>query len=507
MKLIAIRKSLSQFRQLQWKLTLLYAFSCIITIELIGFGLYLLLIGIATQETLKLDLQILAQQATPFFYRSEPDPESLQAWLGIQLRITPYQLQELADLEHGFFGVVDQQGRTIAATGGSITAPTGARASQLSPQASKLLNSILQGKSSAEVEILQETGRSTLLIAPIRMPDKTIRGALLLKADPPTWQEILAGLRTRVLPNLLLAGILACLGGPLAGWLTARYFVGRFKRLQEAVDGWSQGDFSLQINDRSADEMGHFANRLNAMALQLQQLLQTQQKLAIIEERNRLARDLHDSVKQQVFAISMQAGAALLYLEKDKPRTHKHLQAIDQLAYQAQQELVSILQELRPSALEELGLTAALREYVLNWSRQNEIMLKLALQEITDLPWKAGEALLRVVQEALSNVSRHSKARQIYVRLEREQDEVFLEISDDGIGFEPEQVATGLGLADMQTRLQRLEGRLSIESSPGQGTRIVATYQLSVNRSSKDLRPCQRQPERPDHSAKTSNRE
>lgn len=105
--------------------------------------------------------------------------------------------------------------------------------------------------------------------------------------------------------------------GTIFGYFTARALTRRLHNITQAADAWSQGDFSAFIRDRSNDELGKLANRLNRMAEQLQNLLYTRHELATLEERNRLARDLHDSVKQQIFATGMQVGAARALLDSD----------------------------------------------------------------------------------------------------------------------------------------------------------------------------------------------
>ena len=138
----------------------------------------------------------------------------------------------------------------------------------------------------------------------------------------------------------------------------------RLRALDEVTDEWSRGNFEVLTRDASGDELGQLARQLNHMALQLQNLLQTRQELATLEERNRLARDLHDSVKQQFFATAMQIGAAQALLPQQPATAQTHLMEAERLAHQAQQELTTLIRELRPAALEGKGLAAALRDYL-----------------------------------------------------------------------------------------------------------------------------------------------
>src|SRR5207245_9302396 len=122
------------------------------------------------------------------------------------------------------------------------------------------------------------------------------------------------------------------------------------------------------------------------MAEHLQNLLQARQKLATLEERNRLARDLHDSVKQQVFAVAMQIGATRLLIQRDTAAAEVRLNEAQKLVRQAQQELTSLIRELRPVALEEKGLVIALRELVAQWALQADIAAHVHVEEIQALP-------------------------------------------------------------------------------------------------------------------------
>jgi len=211
------------------------------------------------------------------------------------------------------------------------------------------------------------------------------------------------------------------------------------------------------------------------MAEQLQNLRQARQELATLEERNRLARDLHDSVKQQIFAVSMQIGATKVLLKRDVDAAEVRLNEADKLVRQAQQELTSLIRELRPIALEGKGLVAALRELATEWTQQTDIVANLRVEGTQTLPLTIEEALFRVAQEALANVARHSKATLVQMVLTTTDDTVTLSVSDNGQGFDmSRQGHLGVGLLSMQERMEALGGEVQVESAPGKGTRIVA---------------------------------
>lgn len=197
-------------------------------------------------------------------------------------------------------------------------------------------------------------------------------------------------------------------------------------------------------------------------------------RLAVQAERLRLSRDLHDSVKQQLFALSMQLGVALAQLEHDREAARKPLLEAEALVHQAQQDLTTLIQDLRPSVLQEKGLVAALRDLVTTWSRQNSIPVDLHLPERCHLLPAVEEALWRVGQEALSNIARHSQASKVYLRLELTPEQVRLSIRDNGRGFEQHDgQSSGVGLLSIQERMAVIGGSVLLQSRPGEGTSLV----------------------------------
>jgi len=198
------------------------------------------------------------------------------------------------------------------------------------------------------------------------------------------------------------------------------------------------------------------------------------QELAVVEERNRLARDLHDSVKQQVFAISMQLGAARALLDQGH-QAYGPVEEAERLAKQAGAELTTLIRELRPPSLESKTLAGALQDYVAEWSRQNGIVTDLKVDGVSSIALPEAEALFRVAQEALANVARHSKASKVSAELANQSNDIILTIQDDGVGFDPGEVEKGVGLDSMRERLEAIGGRLDISSGKSSGTRIMAT--------------------------------
>jgi signal transduction histidine kinase len=229
--------------------------------------------------------------------------------------------------------------------------------------------------------------------------------------------------------------------------------------------------YTIQQVERARDRNQQLVDELQAAQERLR-------GLAVIEERNRLARDLHDSVKQQVYAISMQLGAARALLEKEQPAYDPVTEA-ERLAQQAGAELTTLIRELRPPTLERKSLQEALQEHVRGWSRQNGIAVDLNLDGVSSIPLAGEETLFRVAQEALANVARHSKAQHVTVELAAKENDIVLTVEDDGVGFDLSQTEKGVGLDSMRERLETIGGQLSLSSEPVGGTRVRASIRRS----------------------------
>jgi signal transduction histidine kinase len=205
------------------------------------------------------------------------------------------------------------------------------------------------------------------------------------------------------------------------------------------------------------------------------QVTQTKlQELAVVEERNRLARDLHDSVKQQVYAISMQLGAARTLLEEVHPSYSPVVEA-ERLAQQAGVELTTLIRELRPPSLERKTLAQALQDYITDWARRNNIETSINIDDDLSLSATEEDAFFRVVQEALSNILRHGQATQVRVELIKVDSDVLFSIVDTGKGFDMDHAPLGVGLQSMRERLAQIGATFQVQSEPGHGTQITST--------------------------------
>jgi signal transduction histidine kinase len=266
--------------------------------------------------------------------------------------------------------------------------------------------------------------------------------------------------------------------GAVFGAIFSHGLTTRFKRISATTDLWSAGDFSRYIEDTAGDEITQFAWRLNIMAEQLQSLLRRRQDMAVSEERNRLARDLHDSAKQQALAASFELGAALTLFESDPGGAKKHLMEADALVDSVRKELTNLVDELRPQTDQSQGFSETLKEHAMEWAQRSGIELNINLEEIDQLSSEIRETLFRITQEALANVARHSSASCADVSLEYGTDTVILIIKDDGCGFDTRAQHGGLGLRSMRERAEVLGGSFTVESVPDQGTQIDVTLPI-----------------------------
>ncbi len=207
-------------------------------------------------------------------------------------------------------------------------------------------------------------------------------------------------------------------------------------------------------------------------ASEIEALFEQTKELAIVAERNRLARDLHDSAKQKAFAALAQLGAAQGSLDRKPDQASRHIDTAENLVQEVLQELTFLIQELHPGDLTEKGLENLIHEYAFNWSDRARIPIQTRLTYTKKLPVAAEQALFRIVQEALANVERHSCAAQVQLTLADHENGLELTISDNGCGFNVHQNMGGFGLRSMEDRAQMAGGQLSIASPPNQGTQI-----------------------------------
>jgi ligand-binding sensor domain-containing protein/signal transduction histidine kinase len=210
-----------------------------------------------------------------------------------------------------------------------------------------------------------------------------------------------------------------------------------------------------------------------ALSIENSRLFERTKHLAILEERNRLAQELHDNAKQKAFAALAQLGAAKKLVNQNHNNAAEHLIEAENIVSEVIHDLTFFIQESYPSTLKDKGLASSLRNYAFSWESRFEIQLNLAILGEQRLSPDIEQTLYRVVQEALSNVARHSHATQANIRIIYQEREIQIQIDDNGSGFDVSKTANGLGLRLIRERLESIGGQADIQSRPGSGTTIT----------------------------------
>lgn len=210
-----------------------------------------------------------------------------------------------------------------------------------------------------------------------------------------------------------------------------------------------------------------------AVAVENFRLINEAREKAVLEERQRIARELHDSVSQALYGIALGARTARTLVDRDPAQAAEPLDYVLSLAEAALAEMRALIFELRPETLDTEGLVGALTMQIEAVRARHGLEVHTEWCGEPDLPYAVKEALYRIAQEALTNILKHARARRVDVRMTCNSDQVTLEVSDDGVGFASEDAFPGhLGLRSMRERAGNVGGSVDVDSAPLQGTRI-----------------------------------
>ena len=263
----------------------------------------------------------------------------------------------------------------------------------------------------------------------------------------------------------------------LPGTITPKSWLG----VPMLVDGQVTGILSVQNVDQenAFDEsdvrlLQTFAASMS-IALENARLYERQKQVAILEERQRLGRELHDSVTQALYGISLYAQAAIGKMAAKQPdQSRQYLEDIQNTAQESLADMRLLIFELRPPILDKEGLIPALQNRLS--AVENRAQIKSSIQSNLNnrLPSDLEQGLYQIAREALNNIIKHSHANSILIRIEQRPTSVSMQILDDGIGFSPETACREgcLGLTNMRQHAQVRGWQIQIESSPGNGTRV-----------------------------------
>ncbi|GAA5344129.1 HAMP domain-containing sensor histidine kinase [Planifilum fimeticola] len=287
-------------------------------------------------------------------------------------------------------------------------------------------------------------------------------------------------------PLILLVLLIVVAVGSLAGYWFGNQLKKRLENLLESALKYERGQFSHRIPPLGDDEIGRVAEHLNRMARRVEQQVASLQKLTterarwqeqmkqsvVTEERQRLARELHDAVSQQLFAVSMLLSAVRENLPEDHP-VHGRIATAEKVAGDAQNEMRALLMQLRPATLEGKGLKEGLKELLAELKDKQPLKIEWEIADLPDLPKGIEDHLFRIVQESLSNVLRHSRATSVTLRLVAAPRQIHLKIVDNGVGFDMNKVKrTTYGLQSIQERANEIGGVAEVISFPGKGTQV-----------------------------------
>jgi len=243
--------------------------------------------------------------------------------------------------------------------------------------------------------------------------------------------------------------------------------------------------FTVSHNDREFS--GQDLQLLTSIALQIgvavenAQLFKQTRQIAILDERNRLARDLHDSVTQSIYSLTLFSEAGQRMIKKgDFVQVEENQTRLGKIAQQALQEMRLLVYELRPQILVEEGLSGALEHRLAAVERRAGITARLHLSQEIDLPHLIEEEIYHLSMEALNNTLKHASATEVVLSMYSENDILILKIEDNGRGFDPEiaKEQGGMGISSMFERAEKIGGSLSIQSEPKAGTVISVKIPL-----------------------------
>lgn len=255
-----------------------------------------------------------------------------------------------------------------------------------------------------------------------------------LPEDLLTWLWIQQTLNSAILFGLVLAFVLLLVGALLAEQESRRQLIQAHERLR---------GYALRVEDQ-----------------------------ATLQERNRIAREMHDSVGHALTAQSIQLENVALKLQTDPDRAAHHLQQAREMGKEAMKNVRQTVATLRQGPLQNQPLETALQQLLTDFTAHTQAPIQAQITSVSPLPTDVAIALYRITQEALTNITKHAQAQRIQVQLERQGMQIQLAIADNGRGFDLGQNTTGFGLQSMRDRAEALGGHLHIQTAPGQGCQI-----------------------------------
>jgi signal transduction histidine kinase len=277
--------------------------------------------------------------------------------------------------------------------------------------------------------------------------------------------------------------------------LIHRLVVRRVEAFREPLAEFAAGDFAtrLPVSSPPRDALDKLAQAFNNMAEELARHAREREerekvrRRAIVEERERIARELHDGLAQLLGYVNTKAMAVRLMLQKRRMESaERHLLQLEEAARSLFVDVREAILDLKMGGQDGTSLTTTLRDFIAQFSRLSGLPVEVALtQELDDLPLSPEEELqlLRIVQESLTNARKHASAGRVWVSIQKNNGILQLEVKDDGCGFSPKQLRNDhrphLGLSSMRERAEAIGADFELISAPGRGTRVVVRLNLT----------------------------
>ena len=451
---------------------------------------------------------LLVSANTPIYYGDE-----FQGFIGIDISLTRLieQLDRLKPTPTSFAFLMDAQGRLIAAppNGAALLAGRSLSAQESSP--TSLLGLSLDGTSAQLAPVLTaaragltgatqlDLGGESLLVTYAPLTDQgwnlsiAVPLSEVIAESKAASQAIRSDGLVTVRNTLLAMGFFFLVATITSLWFSQRFLNRPLHQLLQGVREITSGNQGVSVPVNYQDELGELALSFNQMAEELnqrtQQLTQTnyelqikkaEVKVAALEERQRLARELHDSVSQALYGIALGSRTARTLLERGDPaKAAEPLDYVLSLAEAGLSEMRALIFELRPESLMNEGLVVALTKQSDALQARHKLDVVTSFCPEPDISLDAKEALYRVAQEAMHNIAKHAKATRIELSLFNKDEVITLEVRDNGKGFDPNGDFPGhLGLKSMRERVANIGGLFHITSQPGEGTVVTVHVTL-----------------------------
>jgi signal transduction histidine kinase len=397
--------------------------------------------------------------------------------------------------------ILDTQGRVLSTTD-PFGYPDGAEASRLLPAqaVSQLRTGVPPNpKLGSAAVAAAPDGKTVWALAPISMPVAAGNTAAAVEPSPKGGGQIgtvgyvyvqTPATTGFVLPNRLsLAAFVLLLTVPVGvvfGLLTTRSLRRRLRRLAEASQAVATGDFVTRLTPASRDEVGQLERNFNDMTARLNEATEQALKLASqnarLAERSRISRELHDSISQHLFSLTLLSGGLQRALPPDSP-LQTQMGLLSDTVATAIHEMRALVLDLHPSALTDKGLGPALDDLCASYRARLGLEVTARVEPV-QLDAAGQHAILRVAQEAMANAARHADATTIRLELRPVSGGAVLEVTDDGHGFDTDPASAptgGVGLRLMRERVAELGGELAVDSRPGIGTTVRALLHAPVD--------------------------